>query len=71
VLKRFENQTVTCEYKYDGERAQVLSLLALPSTKVQILTQKALQIHVVPGGGIKIFSRNSEDSTGTQFACFC
>ncbi|KAL1738955.1 ATP-dependent DNA ligase, partial [Schizophyllum fasciatum] len=40
VLDRFENKRFTCEYKYDGERAQV---------------------HLVEGGRIAVFSRNSED----------
>lgn len=40
VLDRFEGQEFTCEYKYDGERAQV---------------------HLLPDGLVRVYSRNSED----------
>jgi DNA ligase-1 len=43
VLDRFEGVAFTCEWKYDGERAQV---------------------HVTKDGTMKIFSRNSEDTSG-------
>jgi DNA ligase 1 len=42
VLSRFEGVKFTCEWKYDGERAQV---------------------HILDNGTVKIFSRNSEDTT--------
>ncbi|KAF9352127.1 hypothetical protein BGX26_010001 [Mortierella sp. AD094] len=40
ILDRFENIAFTCEYKYDGERAQ---------------------IHKLDDGGMRIYSRNSEN----------
>lgn len=40
VLDRFQGEQFSCEYKYDGERAQV---------------------HLLPDGTVRIYSRNSED----------
>lgn len=40
ILDRFQGEQFTCEYKYDGERAQV---------------------HLLPDGAVRIYSRNSED----------
>jgi DNA ligase-1 len=54
VLDRFEGQTFTCEYKYDGERAQIHYVAKDSPRQWQSATYK--------GKGITaIFSRNSED----------
>ncbi|GAB5581847.1 DNA ligase 1 isoform X4 [Prionailurus iriomotensis] len=58
VLKRFEEAAFTCEYKYDGQRAQPFSAWG-PSYTPLFTT-----IHVLEGGEVKIFSRNQEDNTG-------
>ncbi|KAK7749250.1 ATP-dependent DNA ligase Cdc17 [Diatrype stigma] len=59
VLDRFENQKFTCEYKYDGERAQIHYVAKDHSNEY---------IDALPGatkeaadGVACIFSRNSED----------
>ncbi|RDW65255.1 DNA ligase-1 [Coleophoma crateriformis] len=51
VLDRFEGQTFTCEYKYDGERAQIH----------YVAKDSPQQYRGVSGGLTAIFSRNSED----------
>jgi len=45
VLDRFENREFTCEYKYDGERAQIHYIPGRDGKKAEI----------------KVYSRNSED----------
>lgn len=61
VFKRYRNTPILCEYKYDGERAQVFYIFFYLLKVVLLIIYEKL--HYNKNSDIKVFSRNKEDTT--------
>ena len=72
IVRKFQDSEFTCEYKYDGERAQVI--LPSPTNNhnfvllmVYVMCYNLIylaQIHYMDNGSVEIYSRNAERNTG-------
>lgn len=58
VLDRCEGKTFTCEYKYDGERAQAGVHIDNGPVRADHVRS---QVHKLEDSTVRVFSRNSED----------
>nr|GMD67243.1 DNA ligase 1 [Ipomoea batatas] len=64
IVDKFQDKEFTCEYKYDGERAQSFFGISLHSAMSEKGYSKKLQIHYMENGSVEIYSRNAERNTG-------
>lgn len=63
VLERLDGLKFTCEWKYDGERAQVISHICIFHIDSYYVKTYIIQIHRSESGVISIYSRNQENNT--------
>jgi len=66
VLDKFSDEAFTCEYKYDGERAQVHMerTSAASQQNSEMSPGQGNEVSEQRKMNVKIFSRNAEDNTG-------